>query len=76
MDETELTSLGAAAGRLAAMAAAALERQLDEESGDVKKAKDLSAILKDMAGLAQQLRAGEARDVTVVFSPAAEDAAV
>ena len=76
MNDENRNEFGAAAERLAAMAAEALERQLADPEGDVKKAKDLSGIFKDMAGLAQQLRGGEARDLTVIFAGGAEDAAI
>ena len=67
MNEENWDGFGTAALRLAGMAAAALERQLGDPEGDVKKARDLAAILKDMAGLAQQLGVGGAREVTVRF---------
>ncbi len=73
--EMDYTRLGEDALRLAGMAARELERQLAED-GDVKKARDLSAILKDMTGLAQQLNAGGAQEITVVFSGDAAEAAV
>ena len=52
-----------------------LEREL-AGPGDIKAAKDLSAILKDMTALALQLQGQEGREVTVRFLGAAEDASV
>ena len=44
-----------------------LETLLAQAEPDSKRLRELSAVLKDMTALARELRADEARDVTVRF---------
>lgn len=75
MDRQEMRELARQTGRLARVAAGRLERELGDDGGDMKTAKDLSAILKDLSALALQLDAGESRDVTVRFLDGSDGAA-
>ena len=63
----EFERLGADTLRLALLASAELGRELGAEGGDTKRARELSAILKDMTGLARELCGQEAREITVRF---------
>lgn len=64
--------MSAKAGRLARRAAELLRREL-LDGGDIKRAKDLAGIMKDMIQLSESLRGGEARVLTVLFEPEAEE---
>ena len=76
MSGGELEQLGRDLPRLALLASEELEKALSEPEGsDVKRAKDLSGILKDLTLLARELRGQEARPVTVRFLGPAEEAA-
>lgn len=72
-------TLAATAGRIARLAASALEAELGGEPGDrrdTKSARDLSAILKDVLALRRELSAEESRrGVTVRFEGGAAEAA-
>ena len=72
MHETDNARLGREAGELAAMASRLLARELSDQ-GDVKRAKDLSGIFKDMAALARDLGGGE-QTLTVRFESGTESA--
>ena len=63
----EFDRLGAETLQLALMASSELGRELSAEGGDTKRARELSAILKDMTGLARELCGQEAREITVRF---------
>lgn len=72
MQEANAANLGREAGELAATASRMLSREL-AEGGDVKRARDLSAIFKDMAALARDLGGGE-QSITVRFEGGADAA--
>ncbi len=63
----EFDRLGAETLQLALMASSELRRELSAEGGDTKRARELSAILKDMTGLARELCGQQAREITVRF---------
>ncbi len=71
----DLARLAREAGRLALTASQLLGDELQGEA-DVKRAKDLASIMKDMAALAQSLRGAEPMELTVLFAPEAGEAAV
>ena len=62
------------AGEMAGVAARLLDRELD--GGDVKRAKELSGIFKDMAALARELGGGGKESLTVRFEGGTEEAGV
>ena len=67
MNKDDFTALAARMEKLAGLAAAGLEQQMADPEGDSRKARELAAILKDMLGLARELRGDEGRDVVVRF---------
>lgn len=73
MDENGTGRLGREAGELAAKASRMLDEALSA-GGDVKRARDLSAIFKEMAALARDLGGGETT-LTVRFEGETERAA-
>ena len=76
MDERE--QMAGSTGRIAALAASALEQELRMPTGekrDTKSARDLSAIIKDMVALQRELSAEQLRrGVTVRFEGGTEEA--
>jgi hypothetical protein len=62
------------AEELAGTAARLLREELD--GGDVKRAKDLSGIFKDMAALARDLGGGGKESLTVRFEGGTEEGSV
>ena len=73
MGEDTLSALAREAGEIALSASAALRGMLAaQDRPDTKSARDLSAIMKDMAALARDLRGGAAQ-LRVEFSPEAEE---
>ena len=76
MDERE--HMAGTTGRIAALAASALEQELSapgEGKRDTKCARDLSAIIKDMVAVQRELSAGRLRrGVTVRFEGETEEA--
>ena len=58
---------------LARMAAARLSEELSAPEKDTKRARDLSAILKDMLALKRETRSMEDRQLTVEFIGSAEE---
>ena len=67
MDNEQMRQLGESAARAAVRIAQVLETLLAQAEPDSKRLRELSAVLKDMTALARELRADEARDVTVRF---------
>ncbi len=77
MSAKDLKKLGADTLRIALMASAELGRELGAgEEGDIKRAKDLSGIFKDMVQLSRELRVEDAKPVTVRFVDETEDGSV
>lgn len=72
MSGGDFERLGEDTLRLALLVSASLGRELAAEDGDTKRARELSAILKDMTGLARELCGQEARELTVRFIGEAE----
>lgn len=73
MDENELSRLGRETGALALQASRLLAEELSAGAADTKRARELSAILKDMTGLARELRPGETGGLLVTFTGPAEE---
>ena len=73
MEENSAGRLGREAGELAARASRMLAEEL-VPAGDLKRAKDLSGIFKDMAALARDLGGG-ASSLSVRFEGETRDAA-
>ena len=70
----ELRKLGGDTLRIALLASAELEKELGAgDGGDMRRAKELSGILKDMALLGRELRFEEPRSLTVRFVGEAEE---
>ena len=76
MDNEQLTELAGRMERLAAQAALGLEQQMAEPAADTRKARELAGVLRDLLGLARELRGDEGRPVTVAFLGDSADAAV
>ena len=74
MEENNNARLGREAGELAAMASRLLAGEL-REGGDVKRAKDLSGIFRDMAALSRELGGGVEPSLSVRFEGETEPAA-
>lgn len=55
------------------LAAQLLERTLSEPEADTKRARELSAVLKDLVSLRQNLQADTPRTLTVCFLGQAEE---
>ena len=73
----ERTKIAASTGRIALIAAAALEEMLSAEKRDTKAARDLSGIMKDMLALGKELKTDKAREnITVRFEGDAGDCSV
>lgn len=70
----EFRRLGEDTLRLALLVSQALSRELGAEDGDTKRARELSAILKDMTGLARELCGEETRELVVRFVGETEEA--
>lgn len=74
----ERNKIAGAAEKIALMATAALERELDPAPGekrDTKTARELSGIIRDMVALSRELSGEKSRSVTVRFEGDTEDAA-
>ncbi len=67
MERQELTTLAARLERLADLATEGLERQMADPESDPRRARELTAVLKDVLGLARELRGGESQELTVRF---------
>lgn len=65
-------NLSGITGELALTAAGLLRTEL-ETGADVKRARDLCAILKDLSLLSRELRGGGEKSLRVEFSEAAEE---
>jgi len=73
MEDNDLSRLSRETGELALMASRLLAEELSGSEADTKRARELSAILKDMTGLARDLRQGESQEVTVRFTGGTEE---
>ena len=73
MNGDSFQRLGEDTLRLALLVSAELESELSAAQSDTKRARELSAILKDMTALARELNGREAREITVRFVGDAEE---
>ena len=78
MNQDERTALAARLEQLAGLAAAALERLMadSDAAAETRRARELTAMLRDLLGLAGELRGEEARELTVQFLGAAGESSV
>ena len=67
--------LGADTRELALRAAALLRETMDVPDCDVKRAKDLTAMVKDLTAISRELGGQEPRELIVSFVGEAEEAA-